>query len=240
MNKKHCIIVDLEGVLTNCEHRMHYLKNKHYVAWNNLFSKDTVNKNMVDIIKRWRKTGKKIILCTAKSVTDSQEIIKWFVKYDLLTLIDSFFFRAEKDKRPSVEVKEEMLMNIFKRFFVIKAYDDRLDICQMYRKWHISTTQVVSKIQKTPDELLKEAAKVFKKKGLEYGSSYKEFGKIMIAYFPNGLELKTEKDFTRFGILNMMIAKTDRYNKNFSKNGHQDSLIDLSVYSAMLQEIDNI
>jgi hypothetical protein len=89
-----------------------------------------------------------------------------------------------------------------------------------------------------PDELLKELAFLFDKKSKEYGEGYKNFGEIIFAAFPQGIILNTPKGFARFGILNMMFSKLHRYCNNFHTNGHRDSLKDLSVYAAMLAELD--
>jgi len=237
--KKDCIIIDLEGTLSNCEHRIHHLEKKEFYQWNELFQLDTVNESIVEIINRYRVNGVSIILCTAKSAIRSSEVMSWLKKNDLLELIDHFYFRVLKDTRSSVEVKKEMLRDIFKNYNVLIAFDDRKDICQMYHSKGIISYLFIPNEHKTPADFLKDAAVVFENKNKEYGDSYKSFGKIMMAYFPNGIELKTEKDFTRFAMLNIMISKTDRYCKNFVNNGHSDSLTDLSIYSTMLQEIDN-
>jgi len=239
MNKKDCIIIDLEGTLSNCSHRIHHLKNKNYDEWNKLFKYDTVHESVVEIINRYKVNGVQIILCTAKSVKYISAVLSWLQKYELLSFIDGFYFRVLGDKRPSVEVKKGMLESIREKYDVLVAYDDRKDICQMYLKQAVVPYLFIPDKHKTPADFLKEAAETFKNKSKEYGDSYKHFGKIMMAYFPDGVELKTEQDFTRYAMLNIMIAKTDRYCKNFINGGHQDSLVDLAVYSTMLQEIDN-
>jgi len=66
MNKKDCIIIDLEGTLSNCSHRIHHYENKDYDKWNELFREDTVHESMVEIINRYKVNGVQIILCTAK------------------------------------------------------------------------------------------------------------------------------------------------------------------------------
>lgn len=89
-------------------------------------------------------------------------------------------------------------------------------------------------------DTLKEAAETFEEKSKVYGEGYKEFGVIMHSLFPDGLELKTAEDFNRFGVPNMIVSKMARYCKNFQTGGHKDSLLDLSVYSCMLIELDKI
>ena len=238
MNKTDCIIIDLEGTLSNCSHRIHYWGRNNFYQWNDLFHLDTVHESMVEIINRYRVNGVNIILCTAKSVLRAPEVMSWLKKNELLELIDQFYFRKIRDSRPSPEIKKEMLRSISEKFNILIAFDDRPDICEMYDSYGIPSYLFIPDKYKTPADFLEEAAEVFKNKSKEYGNSYKTFGKIMMAFFPDGLKLETEKDFTRFAILNIMISKADRYCKNFNNGGHPDSLLDLSIYSTMLKEID--
>lgn len=73
----------------------------------------------------------------------------------------------------------------------------------------------------------------------QYGNSYHKFGEIMMALFPNGLELRSKEDFNRYGVIFMMISKINRYTQHPDK-GHLDSAHDLGVYSFMLEELDSI
>lgn len=83
-----------------------------------------------------------------------------------------------------------------------------------------------------------DAANLFEIRSAQYGEAYLQHGYIMAALFPDGLELKTAEDFNRFGIMNMMVSKLNRYSNNFGNLGHQDSSRDLGVYSFMLEEVD--
>jgi len=271
MDKQECIIMDLEGTLTDCSHRIHYYVDKNYDKWNSLFSADTPNKYMLRIIRESIKLDKKIIICTAKSAECAESVYDWLRTYhcwengpSILSIIDSIYFRKKDDRRISVTVKEEMLWKIMKKWSVTFAYDDRLGNCEMYISNGIPTRQIESAPQSSSDEeqdiepdakwlgieveakpgspadLLEKAAELFKERDQAYGSSYKQFGKIVLAFFPDGITLKTEDDFTRWGLLNMIFSKINRYCNNFQGSGHPDSLADLSVYSAMLAEIDKL
>ena len=70
-------------------------------------------------------------------------------------------------------------------------------------------------------KLLKEEIEIFKSRDEEYGSVYKTFGVTLKAYFPDGITLLTEEDFTRFGALTTLLAKIQRYTANFKKGGSQ-------------------
>jgi hypothetical protein len=87
---------------------------------------------------------------------------------------------------------------------------------------------------------LNDAAKIYKQRNLIYGDSYKKFGKLMFALFPDGVNCKGEDDLNRLGVLNMIVSKLMRYANNFSRGGHDDSLDDIAVYVMMLKELDQI
>lgn len=91
----------------------------------------------------------------------------------------------------------------------------------------------------TVPELLQSAAKTFEERDKTYGSAYKRQGKILTAYFPDGITLKTEDEFCKFALFSMILGKANRWSTAFSNdNQQQDSLHDLAVYAVMLQEIE--
>jgi len=86
---------------------------------------------------------------------------------------------------------------------------------------------------------LKAAGETFIQRNAVYNDNYKRVGQVMRALFPEGVELKTSEDFERWHILELMVVKLTRYTNNWeTTGGHPDSLEDLSVYSAMLMQID--
>ncbi len=86
---------------------------------------------------------------------------------------------------------------------------------------------------------IRRHADLFEDRSKVYGDNYVHFGKVMIGMFPDGVTLKSEADFARIGIFIQVMAKTTRYANNFARGGHEDSLDDNSVYSAMLAELDS-
>lgn len=92
---------------------------------------------------------------------------------------------------------------------------------------------------KTADQFLSEAAATFKARNKVYGNNYLNVGGAMASLFPNGVTLKTPDDFNRFHIFMLGVVKQSRYCNNWDKGGHVDSAHDNTVYSAMLESIDN-
>jgi len=88
------------------------------------------------------------------------------------------------------------------------------------------------------DEVLDNLSALYRERNAVYGDSYKNYGALGTALFPNGIELKTAEDFARWGVLALIMSKLQRYCVNFDNGGHLDSLQDLAVYAAMLFELD--
>lgn len=253
-NKPKGIIVDLEGTLSNCQHRIHFYKDKDYDSWNDLFPEDVVNLAMVEVIREWEAQGVDIILMTAKSISYHAMVTEWLDKHELKKLFQSIHYRPAGDHFPSVVIKAGLLKIVQKTHRVICAYDDRDDNLDMFLYFEVDCRKMTADgnlvnylpeksnhipMKKTPADYLRMSADVFEERDKAYGSSYKQFGKILMAFFPEGLAINCEDDMNRYGIFHMMLVKMQRYANNFYKGGHKDSLVDLSTYSAMLNEVDN-
>lgn len=90
---------------------------------------------------------------------------------------------------------------------------------------------------KTVPAILRAGAETYEERNAMYGNSYKTHGNIMAAYFPDGLKLETPEQFARYSIFSMILGKMNRYSANFLNGGHLDSIHDIVVYAAMLEEL---
>ena len=88
------------------------------------------------------------------------------------------------------------------------------------------------------NEILHESAATYEERNKVYGDNYLKVGNVMAALFPDGITLKTPDDHNRFHIFMLGIVKQTRYVTSFTNGGHRDSVHDNTVYSAMLEEID--
>lgn len=87
-------------------------------------------------------------------------------------------------------------------------------------------------------DFLEEGAATYRERNAVYGDNYLRVGGALAALFPDGVTLKTEDDHNRFHIFALKVVKLSRYCVNWEKGGHEDSLLDDTVYGAMLLEID--
>lgn len=86
-------------------------------------------------------------------------------------------------------------------------------------------------------DVLEEAAKTFRERNAVYKDNANVVGKVMLALFPNGVKLETPEDFHMWHLFELLIVKLTR----FTNSGltHQDSILDLTVYAAMLEPLIN-
>ena len=89
----------------------------------------------------------------------------------------------------------------------------------------------------TVTELMEDAICLFTERNLAYGESYRRFGPIMKALFPNGVTITTADDWNRMGVFFHIVDKLSRYSRDH-KTGHIDSMKDIGVYSTILQQLD--
>lgn len=85
---------------------------------------------------------------------------------------------------------------------------------------------------------LRNLGRLHESRNEEYGDAYKKHGAVMLALFPEGVNLRTEADQARFNAFSNIVGKINRYAGAFARGGHVDSLDDISVYAQMLQELD--
>ena len=90
----------------------------------------------------------------------------------------------------------------------------------------------------TVPDMLRQSAQTYEELNKLYGDNYKRFGPDMALLFPNGIELISEDDHNRFGVFVQIVSKLTRYAENFRVGGHDDSLLDMTVYATMLRELD--
>jgi len=92
-------------------------------------------------------------------------------------------------------------------------------------------------------DILRSHSEFFREKNIEHGNSYKDVGEMLNLMFPNGLTLKGTDDFNIFSVFITMLYKIKRISGCMFSDSHlkyesaTDSPKDLSIYSAMLQEL---
>lgn len=156
--------------------------------------------------------------------------------------------RNNADHRSSVAVKRSMVEGIWQHDIaidrVVRAYDDRADICAMYREFGIEAVQLQAhgvcamtpprKAEPSPvADLLGEMAATFRERNAVYKDNFKTAGAVLRALYPRGIPPELMGD--ELHLLMLIVVKLSRF--VHSNHTHGDSMVDTGVYSAMIANI---
>jgi len=137
--EKPVVIVDLDGTLSDCSHRLHYVKShpKNFKQ----FHIEACNDLPVDIIASWVRTISQdcsiVIISGRPSFTTGDLSVEWLRKYDIP--FSWIFFCWEGDKRPGDVVKKEILNELVNSLprgkdQILFAIEDRKRVVDMWRR----------------------------------------------------------------------------------------------------------
>jgi len=139
--KQRAIIVDIDGTLSNADHRKHYIEGDKK-DWKGFLSpeelrKDTVNKWCADLVKLvWQDTEADICVILLTGRMGRSEVTSvtkdWLrdnhIDYDILLM------RPDQDYRSDTIVKKEIFEQQIKdKYDVLFAVDDRKSVAGMWR-----------------------------------------------------------------------------------------------------------
>lgn len=86
----------------------------------------------------------------------------------------------------------------------------------------------------TVPSLMEEAAQTFRKRNAEYKDNKDNVGGVMLALFPEGIDLRTKEDYIKWHLFELMVVKMTRYAN--SGMTHKDSIHDLGIYAFMVEK----
>lgn len=128
-------IVDIDGTLADCRHRIHHVRHgkRNWPAFFEGISDDTCIEPVRDIATSLIRDGVAIILCSGRGNDYRSKTVEWLGKHKVP--FTALYMRAAEDYRQDHIVKEELLAKIredgYEPFVVI---DDRQSVVDMWRK----------------------------------------------------------------------------------------------------------
>lgn len=128
---RDCIWLDLDGTVADNEHRMPYYHSKEWQTFYELTLDDTPIETVLRVIECLARTYP-IFICTARPEHNAPETFAWLQKYAVPYA--KVYMRPDKDFRPDLYVKYDMLMRVKKDgYWPLVAFDDRNRIVKMLR-----------------------------------------------------------------------------------------------------------
>ncbi len=134
---KKLVIVDMDGTLSDCAHRRHYVRpeNGNKKDWNGFYA-HCAEDPAVPAIKTWVTAlgnDPDFIVCiTSGRPIDKagDQTIAWLAQHDIP--YDHLFMRNAGDKRPDFEIKQDILDHLPKGQIAF-CIDDRPVVCRMWK-----------------------------------------------------------------------------------------------------------
>ncbi len=131
------IICDIDGTLSNHDHRLHFLKTKDWKSFLRGMGDDPPIPATISLLKIIARTTydlrAKIILTSGRSEDYWETTALWLLKHKVPYAV--LLMRGKRDGRPDHEVKKDMLTDLRESYqsdplFVI---DDRKSVVAMWR-----------------------------------------------------------------------------------------------------------
>ena len=138
--KPRAVIVDIDGTLSNLDHRKHIIDHDSYdkntpEQWEEFNEKaalDTPVQVIVELVRTLHTAGYAIVLCTSRNdpmyALTAAWLKEWGIPYDAL------YMRPQGDKRPDTLVKLDLLTEIRKAYEPFMVLDDRPKVVEMWRE----------------------------------------------------------------------------------------------------------
>ncbi len=140
--KKKAIIVDLDGTLANCDHRVHHVEKtpKDWVSFNRGMGLDEINSWCAELITAMEGNGFKIILLTGRGEESRSQTEEWLKKHQIS--YTELYMRKAQDSREDSEIKREIFLDFIRpEYETLFVVEDRLSVVEMWRKLNITCLQ---------------------------------------------------------------------------------------------------
>src|SRR5699024_7568159 len=95
---------------------------------------------IVEEVESLKKKGHKILIVTGRSDEYRPHTESWLEDNEID--VDKVYMRKSGDRRPSAEVKSEILAEIRETYDPIHAYDDDPSVIEMFGEFGVETTLV--------------------------------------------------------------------------------------------------
>lgn len=133
---ERAIIVDLDGTLCDCEHRVHHVSGsgkKNWKEFNELMSEDELNNWCLDLIHAMVATNHKVLFVTGREDQYEEKTKEWLARH--LVPYDELHMRESNDFREDSEIKKDIYNQRIKdKYKVTFVVDDRKSVVTMWRE----------------------------------------------------------------------------------------------------------
>ena len=158
-------LFDIDGVLADCHHRLHYLDDKDYgsfYSYDEVMEDEPIPEGIL-LLETFRQQGYKIIFVTSRADKALDATLDWLQKWGMDDLVEdgaSLFMRHSGDHRHSYEVKVDIMkevLGMFSDYHGLKFFiDDYHKNCIAIRENFPEITPIVFGVNRLVEEGNKE------------------------------------------------------------------------------------
>lgn len=149
LRESDIVIFDLDGVLADVRHRIHYVDPKvsKKLNWDIFFEEcvnDIPNKDMIKLLKVFVEKGYRIYILSGRSTAVKKETLEWFDYYNIP--FDFMFLRPIKNYEMDYKLKKkwiEEIIGLEGKYKVFMVFDDNEENIEMFRNAGIHAFHVV-------------------------------------------------------------------------------------------------
>jgi hypothetical protein len=145
VGKTKCYIVDIDGTIADCGHRIIHISNPHgtknWEVFNSMLNLDEPKTDVLRVVDALNADGYPIILVTGRSSRYQEATIQWLIKHRVP--FRRLLMRKDGDYRSDHIIKREIYHEqIYPLFDVVGVFEDRDAVVDMWRKEGLTCFQV--------------------------------------------------------------------------------------------------
>lgn len=132
---KKAIIVDLDGTLCDCEHRVHHVSGdqKDWESFNTLMEQDRVNSWCLQLMSAMKNDDHSILIVTGREDAFLKQTECWLEKNHVY--YDHLYMRPTSSKDEDSEIKKQIYDSEIKdNYDVTFVVEDRKSVVKMWRE----------------------------------------------------------------------------------------------------------
>lgn len=139
---RNCAVFDLDGTLSNPDHRRHYVRQAHqgqndpewkpdWIRFFETCDQDAPREEVIEKARQFHAQGVEVIICSARPEDYREKTEEWLRRFNVP--YDRLIMRRHADYRKDTVVKKEYLDNFLDKTKILQVVDDRPCVIQMWR-----------------------------------------------------------------------------------------------------------
>lgn len=141
-----CIIVDIDGTVSNTDHRLHFVRDgkKDWKSFNETMHLDTPRSEVISLVDLYRRNQGDVVFVSGRSDQYRGVTERWLAEHGVRKEDEMLFMRPRNDSRKDTIIKQVILDNEIRTRYsnVIACIDDRPCILRLWRSEGLFTIDV--------------------------------------------------------------------------------------------------